>query len=54
MVDQDLNEEAGSFWNKLGDEAVYMGIKRTDDEKNATGVIILSVIRIETVYFRMV
>ena len=35
VVDQDLNEEAGSFWNDLGDEAVYMGIKRTDDENKA-------------------
>ena len=35
VVDQDLNEEAGSFWNDLGDQAVYMGIKRTDDESKA-------------------
>ncbi len=35
VVDQDLNEEAGSFWNDLGDQAVYMGIKRTDDEDKA-------------------
>ena len=35
VVDQDLNEEAGSFWNDLGDQAVYMGIKRTDDENKA-------------------
>ncbi len=35
VIDQDLNEEAGSFWNKLGDQAVYMGIKRTDDENKA-------------------
>ena len=35
MIDQDLNEEAGSFWNKLGDQAVYMGIKSTADEKKA-------------------
>ena len=35
VIDQDLNEEAGSWWNKLGDQAVYMGIKRTDDENKA-------------------
>ena len=35
MIDQDLNEKAGSFWNDLGDQAVYMGIKRTDDKKKA-------------------
>ena len=35
VIDQDLNEDAGSFWNKLGDQAVYMGIKRTSDEKKA-------------------
>ena len=35
VIDQDLNEDAGSFWNNLGDQAVYMGIKRTDDENKA-------------------
>ena len=35
VIDQDLNEKAGSFWNNLGDQAVYMGIKRTADEKKA-------------------
>ena len=35
VIDQDLNEKAGSFWNKLGDQAVYMGIKRTDDASKA-------------------
>ena len=35
VIDQDLNEKAGSFWNKLGDQAVYMGIKRTDDSSKA-------------------
>ena len=35
VIDQDLNEDAGSFWNDLGDQAVYMGIKRTDDETKA-------------------
>ena len=35
VIDQDLNEKAGSFWNKLGDQAVYMGIRRTTDEKDA-------------------
>ena len=35
VIDQDLNESAGSSWNKLGDQAVYMGIKRTADEKKA-------------------
>ena len=35
VIDQDLNEDAGSFWNDLGDQAVYMGIKRTDDENKA-------------------
>ncbi len=31
IIDQDLNEDAGSFLNSLGDQAVYMGIKRTAD-----------------------
>ncbi len=35
IIDQDLNEDAGSFLNSLGDQAVYMGIKRTADEKKA-------------------
>ena len=35
VIDQDLNEDAGSYWNDLGDQAVYMGIKRTADEKKA-------------------
>ena len=35
VIDQDLNEKAGSSWNELGDQAVYMGIKRTDDESKA-------------------
>ena len=35
VIDQDLNEKAGSWWNKQGDQAVYMGIKRTDDESKA-------------------
>ncbi len=35
VIDQDLNEEAGSWWHKLGDQAVYMGIKRTADENKA-------------------
>ena len=35
VIDQDLNEKAGSFWNDLGDQAVFMGIKRTDDESKA-------------------
>ena len=35
VIDQDLNEEAGSWRNKLGDQAVYMGIKRTADENKA-------------------
>ena len=35
VIDQDLNEKAGSFWNDLGDQAVYMGIKRTDDASKA-------------------
>ena len=35
VIDQDLNEKAGSFWNDLGEQAVYMGIKRTDDESKA-------------------
>ena len=35
VIDQDLNEKAGSFWNDLGDQAVFMGIKRTADEKKA-------------------
>ena len=35
VIDQDLNEKAGDYWNKLGNQAVYMGIKRTDDESKA-------------------
>ena len=35
VIDQDLNEKAGSWWNDLKDQAVYMGIKRTDDESKA-------------------
>ena len=35
VIDQDLNEKTGSFWNDLGDQAVFMGIKRTADEKKA-------------------
>ena len=35
VIDQDLNEKAGSFWNDLGDQAVYMGFKRTDDANKA-------------------
>ena len=35
VIDQDLNEKAGDSWNELGDQAVYMGIKRTDDESKA-------------------
>ncbi len=35
VIDQDLNQEAGSWWNDLGDQAVYMGIKRTGDENKA-------------------
>ena len=35
VIDQDLNEKAGSFWNDLGDQAVFMGIKRTDDASKA-------------------
>ena len=34
-IDQDLNEKAGSFWNKQGDQAVYLGFKRTADEDKA-------------------
>ena len=35
VIDQNLNEKAGSFFNERGDQAVYMGIKRTDDKKKA-------------------
>ena len=35
VIDQDLNEKAGSWWNKQGDQAVYMGIKRTDDKSKS-------------------
>ena len=35
VIDQDLNQDAGSIWNKHGEEAVYMGFKRTADEKSA-------------------
>ena len=35
VIDQDLNEKAGSFWNKQGDQAVYLGFKRTADEDKA-------------------
>ena len=35
VIDQDLNKDAGSSWNELGDQAVYMGIKRTADESKA-------------------
>ena len=35
VVDQDLNEKAGDFWNKLGEQAVYIGFKRTADAKDA-------------------
>ena len=35
VIDQDLNEKAGSWWNDIGEQAVFMGIKRTDDETKA-------------------
>ena len=35
VYDQNLNEGAGSVWNKQGTQAVYMGYKRTADEKKA-------------------
>ena len=35
VIDQNLNQEAGEYWNKLGDQAVYMGIKRTADMSRA-------------------
>ncbi len=35
VIDQDLNEKAGSFWNSIGDQAVYMGFKRTADASKA-------------------
>ena len=35
VYDQNLNEGAGSIWNKQGTQAVYMGYKRTADEKKA-------------------
>ena len=35
VVDQNLNDRTGSIWNKQGEQAVYMGFKRTDDEKKA-------------------
>ena len=35
VIDQNLNEDVGSKWNKQGVQAVYMGIKRTDDESKA-------------------
>ena len=35
VIDIDLNQGAGDSWNSQGDQAVYMGIKRTDDESKA-------------------
>ncbi len=35
VIDQDLNQGAGAYWNDIGDQAVYMGIKRTNDKKKA-------------------
>ena len=35
VLDQDLNQTAGSMWNAIGDQAVYMGFKRTADASKA-------------------
>ena len=35
VVDQDLNEDAGTVWNDMGDQAVYMGFKRTKNPDQA-------------------
>ena len=35
VIDQDLNQDAGTVWNKYGEQAVYLGFKRTADKKDA-------------------
>ena len=35
VIDQDLNQGAGAYWNDIGDQAVYMGIKRTNEKKKS-------------------
>ena len=35
VIEQDLNEKAGAYWNELGDQSVVMGIKRTADQSKA-------------------
>ena len=35
ILDQDINEGAGSWWNKIGDQAVFLGYKTTTKESEA-------------------